>query len=212
MIDIKKGIPPYVRIMRLVRDIPAQSIIAGSKISNLRQIIEQKTRQDVLRCRCIRCREIKEVKSEKFPPKADAPRAQKVKVKSLKIVRRNYNASGGKEIFLSFEDTKKDKLFALLRLRIPSFAFRASEDKPSKKHFIGALQNAAIIREVHTYGQTVPIAKKSKTAAQHIGLGKQLIAEAERIARDEFKIKKNRGYLRSGSPRLLSKTGVWTKR
>jgi len=184
LISIKKEIPAYVRIMRLVRDIPSQSIIAGSKVSNLRQVIEQKFQKEGWHCRCIRCREIKEVKSEKFPPKADASRAQKVKVKSLKLIRRNYNASGGKEIFLSFEDLKNDKLYALLRLRIPSQIYT------KENHFMRILQDAAIIREVHTYGQIVPIAKKSKTAAQHIGLGKQLITEAERIACDEFKIKK----------------------
>jgi len=174
LISIKKEIPPYVRIMRLIRDIPSQSIIAGSKISNLRQIIEQKTRQNILRCRCIRCREIGKVESGKL----------KVESKTLKLIRRDYNASQGKEIFLSFEDKKNDKLYALLRFRIPSEFFE------HKKHYIPALQNAAIIREVHTYGQLVSISKKSKKDAQHIGLGKQLIAEAERIAQKEFKIKK----------------------
>lgn len=169
LIDIKKYIPPYVRIMRLIRDIPAQSIIAGSKISNLRQIIEQKTRENILRCRCIRCREIKD---KKFIPK------------NLELKRIDYPASGGKEIFLSYDDNTQDKLFALLRLRIPSEIFS------HKKHFISALQNAAIIREVHTYGQLVQIAKKGKENAQHIGLGKQLIAEAERISREEFGAKK----------------------
>ncbi|MDP3056981.1 MAG: tRNA uridine(34) 5-carboxymethylaminomethyl modification radical SAM/GNAT enzyme Elp3 [bacterium] len=179
LIDIKKDIPPYVRIMRLVRDIPSQSIIAGSKISNLRQIIEQKTRQDILHCRCIRCREIKD---KTFAPK------------NLKLKRMDYPASGGKEIFLSFEDTKQDKLFALLRLRIPSKVLSRKKPPFAKasegKHFIPALQNAAIIREVHTYGQLVPIAEKGTRNAQHIGLGKQLIAEAERIVREEFGIKK----------------------
>lgn len=174
LIAIKKEIPPYVRIMRLIRDIPSQSIIAGSKISNLRQIIEQKTRQNILRCRCIRCREVGKVESGKW----------KVESKTLKLIRRDYDASQGKEIFLSFEDVKNDKLCALLRLRIPSEFFSG------KKHFIPALQNAAIIREIHTYGQLVPIAQKGKKNAQHIGLGKQLILEAERIAQDEFEVKK----------------------
>jgi len=160
----------------LIRDIPASSIVAGSKISNLRQIIEQKTRQDALRCRCIRCREIKD---------------KKFASENVELKRIDYPASGGKEIFLSFENVKKDKLFALLRLRIPSGIFNR------KKVFIPALQNAAIIREVHTYGQLVPIVKKERNFnpptggnVQHIGLGKRLITEAERIAREEFKIKK----------------------
>lgn len=178
LIEIKKDIPPYVRIMRLVRDIPAQSIVAGSKISNLRQIIEQNSYQKNWRCRCIRCREVKNEKS---------------KVKSLKLIRRNYNASGGKEIFLSFEDVKADKLYALLRLRIPSYIIQRPglcKLGGNKKYFIPALNNAAIIRELHTYGKTVPIAKKSKGAAQHTGLGKRLTAEAERIVREEFGLKK----------------------
>jgi len=176
LIDIKKNIPPYVRIMRLIRDIPASSIIAGSKISNLRQIVEQNSQQKNWRCRCIRCREIKD---KKFTPK------------NLQLKRIDYPASGGKEIFLSFEDTAQDKLFALLRLRISLNIFK------KEKYFIPSLQDAAIIREVHTYGQLVPIAQKARNFnplngvnAQHIGLGKQLIAEAERIAREEFKTKK----------------------
>ncbi len=206
LINIKKNIPPYVRIMRLIRDIPAQSIVAGSKISNLRQIIEQKTRENLVRCRCIRCREIKDVPNQEIISStllslracqqtgeaisntqnlyknheiASSPywSPRNDKNNLLKLIRRNYDASNGKEIFLSFEDAKNDKLYALLRLRMPS----------SQKHFIPALNNAAIIREVHTYGQLVPIAQKGKKNAQHIGLGKQLIAEAERIAREEFK-------------------------
>ncbi len=172
LVEIKKNIPPYVRIMRLVRDIPSQSIVAGNKLSNLRQIIEQKSRQENWRCRCIRCREIKEIENKEL------------KIKNLKMVRRDYRASRGKEIFLSFEDIKRDKLLALLRLRIPSQIFA------NEKHFIPSLDSAAIIREVHTYGQTVPIAKKIKGASQHIGIGKQLIAEAEQITQKEFKIKK----------------------
>ncbi len=192
LIAIKKGIPPYVRIMRLIRDIPSQSIIAGSKISNLRQIIEQKTRQEIIHCRCIRCREIGKVKSGKL----------KVESKTLKLTRRDYDASQGKEIFLSFEDTKNDKLYALLRLRLPSEFFSG------KKHFIPALQNAAIIREIHTYGQLVPIAQKGKKNAQHIGLGKQLIAEAERIVREEFKIKSAKGLTRRRGGKIAVISGV----
>jgi elongator complex protein 3 len=56
------------------------------------------------------------------------------------------------------------------------------------------LQNAAIIREIHTYGVSVPIGSKIKVAPQHQGLGKKLVQEAERIVLNEFcpkfKIKK----------------------
>jgi elongator complex protein 3 len=92
-------IPPYVRIQRLVRDVPATSIVAGPTISNLRQMIAPRSK-----CNCIRCREVGadyNIKDE------------------LILDRINYTASGGKEIFLQYVSPNKKKLFALLRLRIP---------------------------------------------------------------------------------------------
>ena len=151
--DIKKNIPYYVRINRLVRDIPSTSVVAGNKISNLRQILKNKG----IVCRCIRCRE-----------------AGHNKCTGRKIVmfRENYDASGGKEIFLSFESPDRKILYAFLRLRV---------------NFADALflKNTAIIRELHTYGQTIPINQKSN-AIQHKGLGKKLMAEAEKIVRKKF--------------------------
>jgi histone acetyltransferase (RNA polymerase elongator complex component) len=101
----------------------------------------------------------------------------------LKIFRTDYNASDGKEIFLSFEDKKRTKLYSLLRLRIPSYILE------NKQPILKELKDCALIREVHTYGKQIKVDKKS-TSAQHQGLGKQLIAEAEKIAIKEFKIKK----------------------
>ena len=159
LIKIKAKIPPYVRIVRIIRDIPSQSIIAGNKISNLRQIIQQKK----TKCRCIRCREI---------------RNSKFKIQNSKLLRREYNASGGKEIFLSFEDTKNDKILAFLRIRL------------TNEWSLSALRGCALIRELHTYGQAVAISQKFKNAQQHKSLGKQLMTEAEKIAKNEFKFKK----------------------
>jgi elongator complex protein 3 len=159
LVKIKKFIPPYVRIVRIIRDIPSQSIVAGNKMSNLRQLLEQKG----VKCRCIRCREI---------------RNSKFKIQNSKLMRRNYNASEGKEIFLSFEDIKNDKILAFLRIRITN--------DPT----LPILKNCAIVRELHTYGQTVAISQKIKTAQQHKSLGKQLMAEAEKIAKIEFKFNK----------------------
>ncbi len=167
LVKIKKIIPPYVRISRLVRDIPSTSIIAGSKISNLRQLLGEKAKKEGWRCMCIRCRE----------PRALPP-------KKLKLFRQDYYASGGLEIFLSYEDLKRKNLFALLRLRIP-----ASVIKKTKPIF-PILKDAAIIREVHTYGLVAPVGKKIKKATQHKGLGKKLVLEAEKIVQKEFGIKK----------------------
>jgi len=147
-------VPEYVRISRLIRDIPEESIIAGNKITNLRQILQN----EKVRCRCIRCREIK---NEEF------------RMKNLEFRIKKYKASEGIEYFLSYNDKKRDKLLAFLRLRIPA---------KNEKNFIPELQNAAMIRELHTYGTVIPVGRKSD-ATQHLGLGKKLIIEAEKIAR-----------------------------
>lgn len=99
IINCKKYVPEYVRIIRLIRDIPSESIIAGNKITNLRQIMKDK---GVL-CRCIRCREIGNTKSIK--------RNQKYRVEK-------YLAAAGREYFISYFDKKEDKLLAFCRLRL----------------------------------------------------------------------------------------------
>ncbi len=101
--EIKKSVPLYCRIQRLIRDIPSQSIVEGpSKISNMRQIIEKESKEEGWKCKCIRCREVKEEYNQK---------------EKLLLFREDYKASGKKEIFLSFESEER-KLYALLRLRI----------------------------------------------------------------------------------------------
>lgn len=166
---VKQKVPYYVRIQRLIRDIPSSEIIAGCAISNLRQILKDKSRKEGWECKCIRCREIK----DEYKPNV-----------KLKIFRQDYDASGGKEIFLSYEDVGRKNLYSLLRLRIPSFVLSR------KKKFLPVLKNCAIIREVHTYGQMLQIKIKDKKASQHKGLGKKLIKEAEKIAKKEFNLKK----------------------
>ncbi len=160
--EIKKEIPIYVRIQRLIRDIPAQSIEAGTRKSNMREIIAKESKDEGWSCRCIRCREVRsfyETKEKVF------------------LFRKDYNASQGKEVFLSFENKDQTKLFSLLRLRIPS-----SETILTK--------NCSIIREVHTYGQQLQVKDKKNNSPQHKGMGKKLIKEAEKISINEFNIKK----------------------
>ncbi len=161
---IKAEIPPYGRIVRLIRDIPAHEIAAGSKMTNMRQILQQKK----VKCLCIRCREAKE---------------EPAKLSDIKLVKQKYKASDSLEYFLSFDSTKGklgghmgpplhgQKLFAFLRLRLPD------------QTFIPELKDAALIREVHTYGKVVPVGAKKRKASQHLGLGRKLMTEAEKIAR-----------------------------
>ena len=157
LLKIKKIVPEYVRINRLFRDIPGFYIVAGCKLTNIRQILSKMDAG----CKCIRCREIKQ---EKFDPK------------NLKLKIKKYKASGGEEYFLQFVD-QKNRLYALLRLRIPSQVFS------KKKHFIPVLNNSSIIRELHTFGFALPISKKETDKTQHRGLGKKLLEEAEKITK-----------------------------
>ena len=185
LIEIKREIPFWCRIQRIIRDIPSKDIVAGGvKISNLREVVQKEMREKGLKCKCIRCREVRDRDS----PVGTVP-------EKLYLFREDYPASGGKEIFLSFESIKADKrrlstpinadrkLYALLRLRIPSQFFQ------KKKHSFKILDDAAIIREVHTYGQMVPVGEKS-LSPQHRGLGKKLIKIAEGITKKEFGVKK----------------------
>jgi len=163
LVEAKLRIPYYCRIQRIIRDIPAKNVVIGGvKTSNLREVAQIEMRKKNLVCKCIRCREIRGEYDPKEKPE---------------LFRIDYDASDGKEIFLSFESKNKKRLYALLRLRIPS-------ETP-----IPVLENTAIIREVHTYGQMIPINKKT-LAPQHRGLGKKLIKEAEKIAKKEFGLKK----------------------
>ena len=159
LIRIKQLVPPYVRIERVIRDIPSTSIRAGSLVTNLREEVQRRMRQRGLRCQCIRCRQVRD----------DAPGP-------LTLMRRTYAASEGTEVFLSFEDPVSDRLASLLRLRIPS----------SRQALFPALQDAALVRELHSYGAHLPLHGRRDGAVQHHGFGQQLMAEAQRIAREEF--------------------------
>jgi elongator complex protein 3 len=154
MVEIKSIVPKYVRISRVLRDIPAKFITAGCKDS-LRGVVRQRMRQRGIECRCIRCRE--------YGHRAREGR----EIGEPRLVRTDYQASGGMEVFLSFED-EAETLFGLLRLRIQ--------------------EASAVIRELHVYGPEVPLSEQQEGAAQHRGLGKALLLEAERTAAEDFKL------------------------
>jgi len=163
LIKIKKIIPPYVRIVRLIRDIPGESIIAGNKISNLREFIAKKLKDQNTSCQCIRCCE---------------PKEKDLVIKSAKLVVRKYSANDGQEYFLSYESVANNKrtLYAFLRLRLPKLVNTKLIQQ------IPDIKDSALIREIHTYGKLIPLKSKTK-AIQHAGFGKLLIKKAEEIAR-----------------------------
>ncbi|MDP2907867.1 MAG: tRNA uridine(34) 5-carboxymethylaminomethyl modification radical SAM/GNAT enzyme Elp3 [Nanoarchaeota archaeon] len=159
--EAKKSIPKFCRVLRIQRDIPTKVTEAGVGITNLRQKIHEAMEKENVRCNCIRCRE---------------PRNRKISFKNVKLLRYDYDASDGKEVFLSFEDVKNDIILGFCRLRVPYKPFRKEITKGS----VG-------IRELHVYGEAAQIGKKGKV--QHKGYGKELLSEAEKITK-EFGAKK----------------------
>ena len=164
MAELQGTIPEYVRLNRMYRDIPSSEILAGSHLANLRQITDQKMHELGIVRKDISAREIREKGND--PTKA-----------VLDIT--EYEASGGKEYFLQFVDPADRTVFSLLRLRVPSFVL-ANETAN-----IPELQNAAIVRELHTFGDQLRVGEKSDGTGQHMGFGKRLMAEAERIIREQ---------------------------
>ena len=159
LIEIKKKVPNWVRIMRIQREIQKNEIIAGPNIGNLRQIVNQKLKQQNISCKCIRCREIGlQIK--------DATH-------KIKLNRENYESSEGHEIFLSYTDNN-NKIYGFLRLRHPSTKYKIKSER------------YCIIRELHVYGKLIDVGKKETLGIQHYGLGKMLINNAEKIAKEEF--------------------------
>ena len=155
----KAQTPRYVRLTRIVRDFPTTNVVAGNKKANLRELAQQRLREQNRPCRCIRCREIRR---DSLPPDAftlrDLP----------------YTTDATTEHFLSYE-TDDDRLAAFLRLSLPH---------PGIVHPFPELAGSAMIREVHVYGPALNPGEDSQGEAQHTGLGTRLIERAKEIARD----------------------------
>lgn len=155
-------IPEYVRVMRIQRDIPAGLIALGVRKSNLRQLVDNKIREKKIKPKEIRSREI---------------RNSEINLEDFSIKRTDYDASNGKEMFLSYENL--DGILAgFIRLRINN----------GKSHRKEIEEDCALIRELHTYGAEAGIGKNGEV--QHKGVGKKLLEAAEDIAKNEFDKKK----------------------
>lgn len=166
--EVKKIVPPWIRIMRVQRDIPAHLVEAGVKKSNLRQIALQKLEAEGYTCRCIRCREV----GHRWLRDKAKPNPENVQIFTTKE-----EASKGIDVFISAEDTDNDILIGYLRLRIPS------EDAHRPEI---ATEPSSIVRELRIYGSLVPVGKHITKAWQHKGYGTVLLLEGERISKEEY--------------------------
>ncbi len=160
--EMKKTVPPYVRISRVLRDIPAEYISGGLK-NSLRDNVQKLLQSQGTACRCIRCREY-------------GFRRKTAQTGTPTLKRMDYDAAGGREVFLTFEDDA-GTLFGLLRLRIQN-------GSPPALQSIG--KEIALVRELHIYGPELEIGQRNELSVQHRGFGRKLLLEAECIAKTEF--------------------------
>ncbi len=156
--DIKPTVPRFCRINRVIRDIPSTHVVEGNRNTSLRQDVSLEMEKRGTVCQCIRCREI---------------RKGKLDGSDLVLDDQIYSAGWAEEHFLSF-NTKDDRIVGFLRLSLPE----------KKQYFpMDDLKDAAIIREVHVYGQSIEVGSEGSGSAQHRGLGTNLIEKAAEIAR-----------------------------
>tara|TARA_Y100000389_G_C17471252_1_gene531299 strand:- start:4137 stop:5480 length:1344 start_codon:yes stop_codon:yes gene_type:complete len=160
IIHAKRLCPKYIRFNRIQRDFPEENenrigYTSDTIKSNLRQLIQNECKRIGVHCQCIRCREIKKDTYSSFRFRVE-----------------KYNASGGKEYFISAV-TNTNRLLGFLRLR-----FNGSSDEV----YFPELKKSSIIRELHVYGFISSVDGIKNGQAQHIGIGKILICIAKIIS------------------------------
>jgi elongator complex protein 3 len=170
--DIKPTVPRYCRINRVIRDIPSTNVVEGNKRTSLRQDVHGEMKRRETKCNCIRCREV---------------RGTQIDVSALRLDDLIYTAAYAEEHFISFV-TPDDQIAGFVRLSLPPSIPPFSAELRGKwgderRAGLSDLDGAALIREVHVYGQSLPVGAEAGGAAQHVGLGTRLLLEAENIAR-----------------------------
>ena len=165
--DVKPTIPPYTRVNRLFRDIPAHHIQAGVKLSNLRQVVHEELVRRGTTCGCIRCREIKR---------------RAVSADELTMETYHYTTDLTEEYFLHYvtnETSEHPGLIAgFLRLSLPL------QPGVGSRAFLAEIAESAMIREVHVYGPALAVGKESDGQAQHVGIGTHLLNAARQLSKD----------------------------
>jgi ELP3 family radical SAM enzyme/protein acetyltransferase len=162
VINIKTFVFPWIRLNRIIRDIPSDYIMNDHSRPNMRQDAKVVMEKEGKTCACIRCRE---VKGKEF-------------IKETAIVRvRIYKSSGGWEYFISSETQDTSVLYGFLRLRLPSSRYNT---------IFPELADSSLIRELHVYGQLQKVGSKeisTSPASQHKGIGRMLVDVAEEISK-----------------------------
>ena len=155
LLGVKKNVFPWIRLNRIIRDIPTPEIFGGNECTSLRQRLQLKLKKMGHTCDCIRCKEVK------FR-----------EIKDYKLNVRKYNGVDADEYFISYESRDNTILYGFLRLRL---------NKTNKNICYKSIMNCAMIRELHVYGKMIPHYIKNKKV-QNLGFGKKLLLKAEEIA------------------------------
>lgn len=161
--------PKYVRVNRIHRDFqeagPGCIGFSSQTIkTNMAQIVKDEAEARGIYCQCIRCCEL---------------RLEKFKMEDVVWLSEKFEASGATEYFLSAEVVQPNRnlLLGFLRLRL-SNALQESV----LEELVG---KTAMIREIHVYGTLKSVGTDGAQAgAQHLGIGRRLLADAEQLARE----------------------------
>jgi ELP3 family radical SAM enzyme/protein acetyltransferase len=165
LMRVKAKVHPWIRLNRVVRDIPSQYILGGVNSPNARQYLQDTMASRGTRCNCIRCREVCLNKSAKQTSDG---------IRDAELVVRKYKASGADEHFISFESPDRTLICGFLRLRL--------SDRAARDGIFPELMKAALVRELHVYGTLIATSNKKDSHAQHKGFGRRMLARAELIA------------------------------
>ena len=203
MADCESFVPSYTRLIRVIRDIPADYIIIGSKKSNLREEVDKFQKARGVKQVDIRAREIRD---------------SEIDTNDFVLTETWYETEHGEECFLQFENKEKNKLAGFLRLRLPRFEkIKADLEKINQEIKLGkdsltvnnwglndwykeseeyakqklnsideTLMDSALVRELHVYGTMKRVGEEGNQS-QHTGMGKKLLSRAEEIARGDNK-------------------------
>jgi ELP3 family radical SAM enzyme/protein acetyltransferase len=182
LIYAKEKTFPWVRLNRVIRDIPNNYILAGVDVPNLRQVLETKMCKEGKVCKCIRCRE------------AGSNKIALERINEAEIKIREYNASDGMEYFISMETSDEKYIYGFCRLRISEEMGYVDSIEPMIRGNVSIknknierinlypyLNGLAMVRELHVYGDMVPVSDPNMVI-QHRGFGKKMLKCAEEIA------------------------------
>ena len=192
LIWVLQSTPPWIRINRIQRDFPGNYIEGGNKYTNLRQMLDAEMNKNNFKSKEIRWNEVK---------------SDTTYIHQAKLIRCDYKGSDGHDIFLSHKSCSckfcfkfffyqiisfllgligihysyygcgnENKIYSFLRLRF--------NQKNYENCFSSIYQNKAKIRELHVYGKVNDTySKDNHKSSQHLGFGKQLMKEAEILAK-----------------------------